>query len=156
MEPWAIWALAAVVLLIGEAIVSFGLLGSVGIACLAAAIAAAAGADLNLQLAIFAVVGIVALLAARKLIPKQGEPKREQRTNVDALRGSAALVTTDVNRLGGEVKLAGETWSARSEEEEFPVGAQVTVVRIEGATAVVSSTVEVNEQTDPSEEQRAR
>lgn len=156
MEPWAIWALAAVVLLIGEAIVSFGLLGSVGVACLAAAIAAAAGADLNLQLAIFAVVGIVALLAARKLIPKQGEPRREQRTNVDALRGSAALVTTDVNRLGGEVKLAGETWSARSEEEEFPVGAQVAVVRIEGATAIVSSTVEVNEQSDPSEEQRAR
>jgi membrane protein implicated in regulation of membrane protease activity len=155
MEPWAIWALAAVVLLIGEAIVSFGLLGSVGVACLAAAIAAAAGADLNIQLAIFAVVGIVALLAARKLIPKQGEPRREQRTNVDALPGSAALVTTSVDRHGGEVKLAGETWSARSEEEEFPVGAQVTVVRIEGATAIVSSTVEDTENTDPSEEQRA-
>jgi membrane protein implicated in regulation of membrane protease activity len=155
MEPWAIWALAAVVLLIGEAIVSFGLLGSIGVACLAAAIAALAGAGLDLQLAVFAVVGIVALLTARKLIPKQGEPKREQRTNVDALPGRGALVTRKVDRLGGEVKLSGETWSARSETEEFPVGALVTVVRIEGATAVVSAAVEGNEQNEPSEEQKA-
>ncbi|MFM9022838.1 MAG: NfeD family protein [Solirubrobacterales bacterium] len=154
MEPWAIWALAAVVLLIGEAIASFGLLGSVGIACLAAAIAAAAGAELDLQLAVFAVVGIVALLTARKLIPKQGEPKPEQRTNVDALRGSTALVTRSVDRLGGEVKLAGESWSARTDEDKIPEGTEVTVLRIEGATAIVSAAVAAAETTqiEPSEE----
>ncbi len=156
MEPWAIWALAAVILLIGEAIASFGLLGSIGVACLAAAIAAAAGAGLNLQLVIFAVVGLVALLVARRLIPRLGEPEPEQRTNVDALPGSTAVVTRSVNPLGGEVKLAGETWSARSEKEELPVGAQVSVVRIDGATAVVSTPAEVLDQPESNEEAQPR
>jgi len=155
MEPWAIWALAAVVLLIGEAIVSFGLLGSIGVACLAAAVAALAGAELNVQLVVFAAVGIVALVAARKLIPRQGEPKPDQRTNVGALRGSTALVTRSVDRLGGEVKLAGESWSARSEGDEIAAGEQVTVVRIEGATAVVSASPGEKGQPAISEETRS-
>jgi hypothetical protein len=40
---------------------------------------------------------------------------------------------------GGRVKLSGEVWSARTAREGvvFPAGAELRVVRIDGATAVV-------------------
>ena len=48
----------------------------------------------------------------------------------------------EVSEDGGRVKLAGEEWSARSLEPGavFAVGAPVSVVSIDGATAVVTDT----------------
>ena len=64
----------------------------------------------------------------------------EARTNVDAHRGRMATVVSDVSDRAGRVKLTGEVWTARTETPGvvLPVGAQVTVVRIDGATAIVA------------------
>ena len=45
-----------------------------------------------------------------------------------------------VDRDGGQVKLAGEIWTARTfdEDEVLEEGARVRVMQIEGATALVS------------------
>ena len=59
-------------------------------------------------------------------------------TNAAALVGRGALVLSDVTARGGLVKLAGETWSARTAPgRAFTAGEDVVVTAIDGATAVV-------------------
>ncbi|MBA2794086.1 MAG: NfeD family protein, partial [Thermoleophilaceae bacterium] len=57
-----------------------------------------------------------------------------------ALVGGSAVVLERVDVDGGLVKLQGETWTARSydEDEVMEPGARVHVMKIEGATALVS------------------
>lgn len=66
-----------------------------------------------------------------------------KRMNVSALVGRHATVVAEVTAAGGRVKLGGEVWSARSSSrgDVFPEGADVVVVRIDGAFAVVGRDV---------------
>lgn len=59
-----------------------------------------------------------------------------------ALEGKHAVVLDRVDQHRGQVKLDGEVWTARSytEDDVYEPGEQVTVVHIDGATAVVSRT----------------
>jgi membrane protein implicated in regulation of membrane protease activity len=61
---------------------------------------------------------------------------------VRALEGRNALVLDRVAMYGGQVKLDGETWTARplNHDDVYEPGDHVTVVRIDGATAVVWKT----------------
>jgi membrane protein implicated in regulation of membrane protease activity len=56
-----------------------------------------------------------------------------------ALEGKHALVIDQVDQNHGQVKLDGEVWTARpyAEEDVYQPGEQVTVMHIDGATAVV-------------------
>ncbi len=60
-----------------------------------------------------------------------------------ALEGKSALVLDRVARHEGQVKLDGEVWTARpyNDDDVFEAGDQVTVVHIDGATAVVSKVI---------------
>jgi membrane protein implicated in regulation of membrane protease activity len=72
-------------------------------------------------------------------------------TGVAALVGRQAEVLVEVSAHAGEVKLAGETWSARSARvgDRLEVGSTVYVTRIDGATAVVSPSPPDGTQRDP-------
>ena len=61
---------------------------------------------------------------------------------VKALEGKPALVLEAVSRQHGQVKLDGEVWTARPyhDDEVYQPGDQVTVMHIDGATAVVWKT----------------
>jgi len=60
-------------------------------------------------------------------------------TNAPALVGRTGVVVAEVTERAGRIKLAGEVWTARTENDEVvPSGAEVRVVRIAGATAVVT------------------
>lgn len=66
-------------------------------------------------------------------------------TNVDALEGMSARATASFVEGTGYARLAnGETWTARLDEShehaEVGIGARLTVVGIDGATAVVAPT----------------
>ena len=56
-----------------------------------------------------------------------------------ALEGKSALVLDRVARHEGQVKLDGEVWTARplDDDDVYEPGDHVTVMRIDGATAVV-------------------
>jgi membrane protein implicated in regulation of membrane protease activity len=60
-------------------------------------------------------------------------------SGIAALEGAHALVLGRVSTHDGQVKLAGEVWTARplNEDDVYEPGEQVTVMRIDGATAVV-------------------
>ena len=62
------------------------------------------------------------------------------RTGTAALVGERAVVLERVDGDGGQIKLAGEVWTARAydEDEVLEAGARVQVMQIQGATALVS------------------
>lgn len=61
------------------------------------------------------------------------------RTNIDALIGKEAAAKTDIDPLdGGVVRLLGEIWLARSEDEKvISEGSKVRVIRVEGVSLIV-------------------
>jgi membrane protein implicated in regulation of membrane protease activity len=58
-------------------------------------------------------------------------------TGIAALIGHKATSTSPITDSSGTIKLKNETWTARSESGEIPPGDSVTVVRIDGAVAIV-------------------
>lgn len=138
-NAWAGWLGLAVVLGIVETttldLVFIMLAGG----ALAGAAAAAFGAPLLLQ-AVVALVATAALLGVVRPVAKRHlRTPLEARTGVAALVGRDALVLEKVDAHSGQVKLAGEIWSARAfdDREVIEPGARVHVVEIDGATAVV-------------------
>jgi membrane protein implicated in regulation of membrane protease activity len=102
------------------------------------------GAPWWVQLIVASVLSLLLLFAVRppllRALRRGGDPAL---SNVDALLGLSATVTADFDGGSGHVKLAnGETWTARLRDAPaipLHTGDRVTVVAIEGATAVVSS-----------------
>ena len=107
---------------------------------LAALVASMAHASLVVQVAIFAVVSLVAMAVVRPLAKKYWTPK-VQKTNVDSILGREGLVMEAIDNIRGtgQVKIGGIIWTARSTTGE-PIGADtlVTVDRVEGVKVMVS------------------
>ena len=91
---------------------------------------------------VFLVVSVLLLVGVRpalrrRLVSGKGLPEP-----VKALEGKSALVLDRVARHEGQVKLDGEVWTARplNDTDVYEPGDHVTVVHIDGATAVVIKT----------------
>ncbi len=140
MSAWILWAIAAVLLAVGE-IFTPGLffLGPVALAAVAAGLAAVAGAAAWLQGLVFVLGALASVGLLRPIARAHLSMPRAIRTGTAALEGAHATVLQRVDDEGGRVRIGGEEWSARSyvPSEVFEAGAQVEVARIEGATALV-------------------
>lgn len=96
------------------------------------------------QIGLAAVISGLLLFTIRPLLLRTlNRPGDGAKTNVDALVGMAARVTSAFADGTGYVKLAnGETWTARidraHESVEPTVGDRMVVTRIDGATAEVA------------------
>lgn len=136
---WIAWLIAAVLLGVVEFLtltLAFGLLAG---SALLAAVAAALGAPVPVQLLVFAVAGGVGLVAVRPVAKRHLALPPVTREGSDALVGRSAVVTREVSAAGGVVHVAGEDWSARPYDEDMviPPGVRVDVFEIQGATALV-------------------
>lgn len=141
MPEWALWMIAAGALGVGEILTLSFFLGPIAIAAVVAAAAAAAGAALALQIAVFIVASLASLLVLRPVARLHLRQPGQMRTGTAALVGATAVVTDRVDGHGGQVKLSGELWTARSydEDEVIEPGQSVRVMQIEGATALVAN-----------------
>jgi membrane protein implicated in regulation of membrane protease activity len=140
VPAWLIWAIAAVLLSVGE-ILTPGMffLGPVALAAVAAAVVALLGVGVAFQLLAF-IVGSVATVAFLRPIAKRHlHMPAALRTGTAALEGTKAVVLQRVDINGGRVRIGGEEWSARAymEDQVLEPGTRVEVVKIEGATALV-------------------
>ena len=137
---WWLWILAALVCGIIEVMsVSFVFL-MFAIGALAAGIAGALGANVTIQVIVFVVVTVALLAGLRPFLNGRIDRSAgDVRTNTDALIGKTWYVTEIVGERHGRIQFSGGEWSARTEGEELAVGTQVSVDRIDGATAVVSA-----------------
>lgn len=140
MEEWVWWMIGAGVLAVGEIFTLSFFLGPIAVAAVAAAIAALAGAGLGIQWIVFIAVSLASLAVLRPIARRHLRTPAQIRTGTAALVGSRALVLERVDGDGGQVKIGGEIWSARSYDEDhvFEEGSRVEVLDIKGATALVS------------------
>ena len=140
MDEWVWWMIAAGVLAVGEiATVSF-FLGPIAVAAVLSAVVALGGAGLAAQWIVFIVASLGSLLVLRPVARRHLRTPAQIRTGTAALVGAPALVLERVDERGGQVKIAGEIWTARSydDDESFEPGTRVCVMKIDGATALVA------------------
>ncbi|MDI3315022.1 MAG: NfeD family protein [Mycobacterium sp.] len=88
---------------------------------------------------VFLVVSLLLLVLVRPALRRRLTPASGVRTGVQALEGKSALVVGRVDRDEGQVKLDGQVWTARpfNDGDVYEPGELVTVMHIDGATAVV-------------------
>ncbi len=88
---------------------------------------------------VFLVVSVLLLVLVRPALRRRLTPAAGLETGVRALEGKSALVLDRVARDAGRVKLGGQDWTARplNDGDVYEPGDRVTVLRIDGATAVV-------------------
>ncbi|NTY59002.1 NfeD family protein [Mycolicibacterium sphagni] len=106
---------------------------------------AAAGSSWLLDLpiwadgAVFLVVSVLLLLTVRPALRRKFTKGEGLLEPVKALEGKSALVLDRVAQHEGQVKLDGEIWTARpyNDNDVYEPGDHVTVMHIDGATAVV-------------------
>ena len=140
MDEWVWWIIAAGVLAVGEIATVGFFLGPVAVAAVLAAVVALVGGGLALQCLVFIAASIASLAVLRPLARRHLRTPSRLRSGTAALVGAPALVLERVDVNGGQVKIGGEIWSARSydEDEVIEPGARATVMQIDGATALVA------------------
>jgi membrane protein implicated in regulation of membrane protease activity len=139
MSAAVIWLVVALGLAGAEA-----LTGDMFLLMLGGGALAAAGSSWLLDLpiwtdgAVFLVVSVLLLILVRPALRRRLTPKGLT-TGIKALEGKTALVLDRVGRDEGQVKVDGQVWTARplNEGDVFEPGECVTIVHIDGATAVV-------------------
>jgi membrane protein implicated in regulation of membrane protease activity len=140
VPAWLIWAIAAVLLSVGE-ILTPGMffLGPVALAAVAAAAVALFDAGVVGQLLAFIIGSIATVAFLRPIAKRHLHMPAALRTGTAALEGTKAVVLQRVDLNGGRVRIGGEEWSARAymEDQVLEPGTRVEVVKIEGATALV-------------------
>jgi membrane protein implicated in regulation of membrane protease activity len=140
MDDWLIWVIIAVALLIAEATTTAFVAVYFGIAAAIAAVLALAGLPAVVQLLAFGVTAVGGMLLTRPALRRVAGSTPALRTGVDAMRGRRGVVTKAIAELEpGQVRIDGETWTARSyfDGEPIDAGCRVEVVEVKGVTAFV-------------------
>ncbi|RNE49166.1 NfeD family protein [Corynebacterium alimapuense] len=134
-----VWFIAALVLAglelaVGEMtllMLAGGALAATGISLI--------GLPLWASVVAFTVTSLGLLVFLRPYLKRRLYQPKVLDTSVTALVGSPALVIAPIEAAGGQIRMDGSIWSARSLDpvHTFAEGDRVTVVSIDGATAVV-------------------
>jgi membrane protein implicated in regulation of membrane protease activity len=137
---WALWLTLAVLLGVAEIISLDFVLIMVAIGALAGAGVAVVAPDLwwlQILVAVGVSVGMVAL--ARPTLLARVRRMPGYRSSLQKMVGSSGVATREVTPDSGEIKVDGQTWSARSYGPETVIdqGTEIEVYEIDGAIAVV-------------------
>ncbi len=89
--------------------------------------------------AVFLIVSVLLVVLVRPALRRRLTPATEGQVGIKALEGRKAVVLDRVASDQGQVKLDGQVWTARplNEGDVYEPGESVTVMQIDGATAVV-------------------
>jgi len=139
LKDWQVWAGLALVLGGAELLSLDLVLLMLAVGALVGVVAALV--DLPVAVQILAAVGTsVAMLAlVRPNIVKKFHTGPDLTLGHAALVGRQGVVVDEVTAQGGQIKIAGEVWTARPYDETVTIaaGATVDVFEIRGATALV-------------------
>jgi membrane protein implicated in regulation of membrane protease activity len=139
-NPWALWLTLAVLLGVAEIL-------SMDFVLIMIAIGAVAGAVLGalvpplwwLQILAAGGVTVGLLMLARPTLMRRVNELPGYRSSTDKMVGSSGVATSEITVDGGEVKVAGQTWTARAYTPQTVItqGTEIEVYEIDGAIAVV-------------------
>lgn len=137
-----IWLGISLLLVLGEM-----LIGDLSMLMLAGGALAATGVSLTdaplwVEVVVWAVVTLSLIVTVRPFLRKKmlsDNSHEEVESGPKALTGKTALVVEEISANGGLIQVSGELWSARPlvRGTNIPVDTEVTVVNIDGNTAVV-------------------
>lgn len=138
---WIIWLTVFLLLAVAEMLTLnlYFILMSIG--ALAALVTFLFHGELWLQIVVFCVVALATTVLIRPLaLAHLQRGPADQLSNVDRLIGHSAVVIERVSTTGGLIKIGGDIWTARTRGgADVPVGVDVEVAAIEGATAIINS-----------------
>lgn len=140
---WLVWFLLGVGLIAFETLVAFTMYaGAIALGAFPATIVAAAGASIEVQVAVFAIGSGLSLAFVRPLAHRHLIQPQKIRTGVDSLIGARATATRVVDDDAGEVKIrGGDVWSARtlSSDVRFEEGTELFVHEVRGVAVLVDT-----------------
>lgn len=141
MLPSTIWLIMVVVLVAGEALTAGLTFIWFAVGALGGLIVSLFGGPIWLQVVLFLSLSALALALVRPVTAKLMQSGRVA-TNADRVIGKTAIVTETIDNVAGkgQVSVAGQIWTARSERDVvIPKDAEVTVLRIEGVKVFVET-----------------
>ena len=138
---WAIWLiLCGTFLLIEIFNISFLLIWP-GIGSFFAFIASVLGAPVEIQIAVFAISTTIMIIFMKPLTKKLFKNKDNTKMNNDAMIGKKGIVIKEINSTEevGQVKVAGELWSAITiNDEKIKINEIVIVTKVDGVKLIVT------------------
>jgi len=137
---WAVWLGVALVLGVLELFsLDLVLLMLASGALVGMGVSLIPGVGVPIQI-LAAVATTIAMLAfVRPSVIKRLHTGPDLRQGHEALIGEEGFTVAEITAQGGQLKIAGEIWTARPYDETaiIPVGAKVRIYEIRGATAYV-------------------
>lgn len=136
---WAIWLVLAGGLAVSEML-------TLDLTLLMLASGALAGAGMALafptlvwaQILVALVVALMMLFVTRPALLKRLHNSPGYRSAASTILGSSGTAMDEITPTSGEVKVAGELWSARSYDASvIEAGTEVEILEMDGITAVV-------------------
>lgn len=138
MNYW--WLLLAVIFFVGEAVTVGFFVFWFGVGALVALLASLFIDSLAVQSVLFLSVSIVLLFFTRPLVNKFLLKSNDVKTNAYSVEGKKGRVNIEINPIEGtgQVKVAGELWSAKSNDDSvIPVDTDIIVEKIDGVKLIV-------------------
>jgi membrane protein implicated in regulation of membrane protease activity len=139
-NSWAIWLSLAFLLGIAEII-------SLDLVLIMLAVGALAGAGVAviapslwwLQILVASGISIMMLLLLRPTLLAKVRNMPGYRSSSAKMVGSSGVATSQIDRAGGEIKVDGQSWSARPYSSDVVIeqGTEIEVYEIDGVIAVV-------------------
>lgn len=134
-----IWLIASAIMFILEIFTISFLLFFPAIGAFLAFLCAIFGASMQVQIITFVISSILLIAFIRPIVTKFFKAK-DVAMNSESVIGKNAVVIKEIDNLHGkgQVKVAGEIWSAvSSTDENIEEGATVVVLKIEGVKLIV-------------------
>ncbi|HQZ00185.1 MAG TPA: NfeD family protein [Propionicimonas sp.] len=137
-HAWAAWMVLAALLAMAELLTLDFTLLMLAAGVLAGGVVALVFPGLIwLQFVVALLVAVALLGLLRPTLLRRLRALPGYRSSIDKMVGSAGIALTEVTPSAGEVKVAGEVWTAHSLEGTIAAGTEIEIYRVDGATAIV-------------------
>ena len=139
-NSWAIWLSLAFLLAIAEIMSLDLVLIMLAVGALAgAAVAVVAPTLWWLQILVAAGISVMMLLLLRPTLLAKVRNMPGYRSSADKMVGSSGVAISQIDKSGGEIKVDGQSWSARPYSSDVVIeqGTEIEVYEIDGVIAVV-------------------
>ena len=137
---WQFWLITAGFFVVLEIATMGFLVFWFAIGALAALAVSFVTESILIQALVFLVVSTILLFATKPLVNKFLPNDSFVKTNSYSVEGKVGKVTVDIEPIEGkgQVKIDGETWSAKSADEAYiPKDTEIIVEKIEGVKVIV-------------------
>lgn len=145
---WQFWLIAAGIFFIIEIATVGFLVFWFGIGALIAMVVSIFVPNVYIQALVFIVSSTLLIFFTKPFVNKFVNKEKTIATNAYSIIGRTGIVTKEINDLKGtgQVKIGGETWSAKTlSEETIPENTEIEVVKIDGVKAIVQKFSKLDE-----------